>query len=583
MNTLAVKGLNRPLHYRSKSSSRTNRNTDSQSERDVKSTRDSSTRKVSAEVKDDALTAAFVRRVLCAGQLKAVTDNGSVQALEELLPPLTSSNEVDLQLYAIISVIIKDFVQAWYNKITPDHEFVDEVVQIIAHCTRGLEQRLRRVDLESLVLDEIPELINQHAEAFKAAQSTASAETGRVLGSDARTIYHALQPHPALSPVPSAVDPTAADTQRANEAVWRQLLIEGVLDHLLPPEDLQNPCLKVLVSEIFSEMIVGNVLGGKVCQGWFLWDVTTKAVLAARPVSIPPSVEAGSKKSSRLDQYGLLSDQTSGREAFRARPRVHSVYALIVNIGWEILRVALLLFGTIRSLFVQINDAAVLPSRFGGGVRSDSGGLSLQPPSSATSSCDAGSNVAQQLATKQDKVAVLDMAAWRVPMHLLGLNVKMPWLVGALSLVQHFGLSGPGRIGAADSRMDRLISYHLTTTLFAPSRLPLLLKTLRANLFPNNSLAPGVPPPSTPDEIAAIKRRCAQTILSLIPDAVRRVYFGSGTGENAKDRDTAAVECIEQEILVLFEDEYMNKHFLFALVEVVVCRLFPELAVQQQQ
>ncbi|GAM88839.1 hypothetical protein ANO11243_068730 [Dothideomycetidae sp. 11243] len=289
--------------------------------------------------------------------------------------------------------------------------------------------------------------------SFKAAQSTASAETGRVLGSDARTIYHALQPHPALSPVPSAVDPTAADTQRANEAVWRQLLIEGVLDHLLPPEDLQNPCLKVLVSEIFSEMIVGNVLGGKVCQGWFLWDVTTKAVLAARPVSIPPSVEAGSKKSSRLDQYGLLSDQTSGREAFRARPRVHSVYALIVNIGWEILRVALLLF--------------VLPSRFGGGVRSDSGGLSLQPPSSATSSCDAGSNVAQQLATKQDKVAVLDMAAWRVPMHLLGLNVKMPWLVGALSLVQHFGLSGPGRIGAADSRMDRYVKTSAFVSLHA--------------------------------------------------------------------------------------------------------------------
>jgi hypothetical protein len=82
--------------------------------------------------------------------------------IEDVLPPLTSSNEVDLQLYGIISVIIKEFVQAWYSKITPDQVFVNEVVRIIAHCTRGLEQRLRKVDLEALLLDEIPELLQTH-------------------------------------------------------------------------------------------------------------------------------------------------------------------------------------------------------------------------------------------------------------------------------------------------------------------------------------------------------------------------------------------------------------------------------------
>lgn len=116
---------------------------------------------------EDEATAAFVRRTLCAHNLRTGagdTPKGHTtpQALEDLLPPLTSSNEVDLQLYAIISVIIKDFVQTWYTKITPDHEFVDEVIQIIAHCTRGLEQRLRRVDLESLLLDEIPALLHAH-------------------------------------------------------------------------------------------------------------------------------------------------------------------------------------------------------------------------------------------------------------------------------------------------------------------------------------------------------------------------------------------------------------------------------------
>jgi len=82
--------------------------------------------------------------------------------IEELLPPLTSSNDIDLQLYAIIAVIVKDLVYSWYGKITPDQVFVEEVVRIIAHCTRAIEGRLRRVNFESLFFDEIPELIENH-------------------------------------------------------------------------------------------------------------------------------------------------------------------------------------------------------------------------------------------------------------------------------------------------------------------------------------------------------------------------------------------------------------------------------------
>ena len=82
--------------------------------------------------------------------------------LDELLPPLTSSNGVDFQLYAILAVVIKEFVSSWYGKITTDHSFVEETVRIIAHCTRDLEQRMRRLDMESLLFDEIPDLVQRH-------------------------------------------------------------------------------------------------------------------------------------------------------------------------------------------------------------------------------------------------------------------------------------------------------------------------------------------------------------------------------------------------------------------------------------
>jgi hypothetical protein len=69
---------------------------------------------------------------------------------------------VDRQLYALIAIIIKEFVLSWYSKITADQSFINEVLQVIAHCTRALEQRLREVDVAQLVLDELPALLEAH-------------------------------------------------------------------------------------------------------------------------------------------------------------------------------------------------------------------------------------------------------------------------------------------------------------------------------------------------------------------------------------------------------------------------------------
>lgn len=107
-------------------------------------------------------TQSLIRRILVSDSHGS--DRATPGPIEGILPPLTSSNEVDVQLYAIISVVIKDFVQPWYTKITPDHAFVEEIVQIIAHCTRAIEQRLRQIDLADLALNEIPAILQQHVQ-----------------------------------------------------------------------------------------------------------------------------------------------------------------------------------------------------------------------------------------------------------------------------------------------------------------------------------------------------------------------------------------------------------------------------------
>lgn len=121
----------------------------------------------------DEVTMNYIKRVLCKKTPSTTQADSSDEVdhkpLEELLPPLTSSNEIDVQLYALIAVVLNLFVQTWYNKITPDQDFVANVVQVIAHCTRGLEQRLRDVDLEDLLLEELPAILSEHIDGQSAA------------------------------------------------------------------------------------------------------------------------------------------------------------------------------------------------------------------------------------------------------------------------------------------------------------------------------------------------------------------------------------------------------------------------------
>lgn len=67
------------------------------------------------------------------------------EPLDAVLPALTSNAHVDLELYALIAVVFRDFVHKWYLQITNDVAFVEEVVVVIAHVTRALETRLRKV------------------------------------------------------------------------------------------------------------------------------------------------------------------------------------------------------------------------------------------------------------------------------------------------------------------------------------------------------------------------------------------------------------------------------------------------------
>ncbi|KAK4639048.1 hypothetical protein QC761_0104240 [Podospora bellae-mahoneyi] len=363
----------------------------------------------------DKATTLLIRRILCPQHIEKA--KSAPAPIEELLPPLTSRNDVDLQLYALIAIILREYIQNWYNKITPDETFVAEIVQIIAHITRALEQRLRKVDLEGLLFDEIPDLLDKHITAYRIAHDPI---TQAPIRTNAREIYHSLCPLPALTPVPRPEDPESVAQQAENEVAYRQLLVHAVLAILLPTEDLENGCLTALVGQIFSELIIGNSVANKLSEPWMILEMI---IIATRTLGKRKAIE---------------DENPSGRPgkgSSAGRRGLSSVQGLF----WMVVHWCFLATSFIRLSFTVLMTTRSLPPR-------------------SSHSTAQRKNVVQHevgLDSGPLKMPVLAFRCWSAISNLIEMDVRMPWLCGALSMVQWVTMTGPGRIAAVDGKLDR--------------------------------------------------------------------------------------------------------------------------------
>ncbi|KAI1327860.1 PXA domain-containing protein [Xylariaceae sp. FL0255] len=389
-------------------------------------------RLVSSDFLSDEATAALIRRTLCSRQW-ADRGRGSPPPIHDLLPPLTSRNDVDLQLYALISIILREFVQNWYNKITPDETFVAEIVQIIAHCTRALEQRLRNVDLESLLFDELPELLAAHVRAYRIASNPG---TRPPLEVDLREAYHSLWPLPALSPVPKPGIPESAKAQAENEAAYRQLLVQGVLAVLLPTEDLENECLTSLVGQLLSELVIGNLVANKVSEPWLIWE---GLIILSRLVG----KKTGDDKSNHPSNE-LVDENSTSRNGGGKTWSVHLIF-------WSFVHWVFLIFGILRVAANAIALSWSLPPRSSASEvhQSDSWHLTVEKTKPASTSREVATDA------QSTRVPLLDFYLWSCIGDLLEMDIRMPWLCGTASLMQWIAMKGPGGIAEYNGALDR--------------------------------------------------------------------------------------------------------------------------------
>jgi hypothetical protein len=231
-----------------------------------------------------------------------------------------------------------------------------------------------------------------------------------------REVYHTLWQLPALSPVPNASSPSSISEAAEKEAAYRQLLVRAALAVLLPTEDLENECLTTLVGQIFSELIIGNLIANKIVEPWFLWE----CIIILSRISQRRNFQS-------LDSAAML--QEGGEGPTKATRRAWQSWHTMI---WTLLRWGFLVTAFLRFVLVTLFTWRSLPPR--------------RPDAFTTNKTSQTSPV---------KIPVLSFRLWSVLSQLVELDRRMPWLLGTVSMVQWIALTGPGQVAGLDSVLDR--------------------------------------------------------------------------------------------------------------------------------
>lgn len=262
------------------------------------------------------------------------------------------------------------------------------------------------------------------------------------------TKYHALVTHPGLSPFPDADHPETREKQAQNEAVYRQLLVQGVLAAFLPIEDLQNPCLRTLVTDVIADLILGEAISTKACQPGFIYETLIRVVgeIKARVEPRALGKEVRQKSRSRLEESGLLSSKEQSW-ASNSSPSDQS-RSPKPTLFWQLLQYLYLFLLYARFIAIGLYRARSLPPPSPSSIRTSSPPIAkpVAPPSRPL-------QLASNLSLSPQPI--LEYRVFSLIATLFDLSARMPWLAGLLSLSRHAALHGYSAEQATNQTFDK--------------------------------------------------------------------------------------------------------------------------------
>lgn len=190
-----------------------------------------------------------------------------------------------------------------------------------------------------------------------------------------------------------------------------------------------------MVADVIADLILGNQISGRACEGWFIWETIGKLAARLEKREADETKSDPDSQINRLEKFGLLSteDEIQPSASFPATAWI-----------WNVLQTIYIGYVALRFIAIGLFRVASSPGP------SHGVGVSVAP--TALEDQKGGGMGSKDVTSKRP---VLDYRVYSMVSQMVGIPRRMPWLSGMLALFQHLILAGPGRVGGTDGVLDR--------------------------------------------------------------------------------------------------------------------------------
>ncbi|BBN06005.1 sorting nexin-13 [Marchantia polymorpha subsp. ruderalis] len=195
--------------------------------------------------------------------------------------------EVEAALSDLTKSVVSEWVtNLWFSSISSDQEFPDELMALINGVLGEVAQRAKRVNLITLLTQDIVDLVASHLELFRRTQARVGADILGILSSEERdeNLKSALaatgELHPAL-------------VSAESESKVLQKLMGGVVALVLKPSDGHCRVLRSLAREMLACAVMRPVMN--IASPAFINMQIENAAISSQNAPLP-KVEANASK-----------------------------------------------------------------------------------------------------------------------------------------------------------------------------------------------------------------------------------------------------------------------------------------------
>ncbi|VDC01904.1 unnamed protein product [Peniophora sp. CBMAI 1063] len=478
------------------------------------------------------------------------------------LPPLLDDPALDAELYDLLALALRAFVNPWWTRLTRyDRSFLPHLTVILTHVIRAVAARAKQADWAMLVYVTLPSLVNQHYLDYRTAHARRGTAYAAGGAASARALFHAQQAHIGVRE-----DGTL-------DGVYVRAVLDGVLRAVLPPEDWEAETERAIVKEVVG-MVVCRSVAPRITQGWFLWKLALDLMGPAVPVEAKDA-RAGKKEEEERKWFS-----------------VQVLIVLVLRAVNSLSRVGLAIMHAYKSLKHTVKLVNESPY-----------GQRTRPPLTRKTTPDA--EKADEKPEKAGPVAsVLSQTTQSSSIHSVpsSYSASIPTVAPtgtsstkaepqptnsdedlafpSLVLLGTMFSIGSRFAGTAahtllfmlsaffGSFLDRFLPYILYTRVLSLPNLVNVVSIAKRALFPNGYPAQA-PPDPTPEEQAVMRALLAQRIVDRIPPAVAPLLLGP------PEQRLATADALLEPL----SDSACNAHLFVLILDAVLLTLFPEMGV----